>query len=985
MNRVPYNNPDIIVDLNCGLNAVPAVIDYDGDGYYDLLVSTNSKSMNECVLLYRNYLKENGTTVLGAAEYLTSGLNWPVMSYDVDDNPIMINESRLIYNSFKLGEPLKGKIFSARESDLPVGLLADYNGDGTLDYIFYKENPRSGLATYNSKGQWLQEEYSASINVALNIGTNETPFFETSFTVMGEEGLPLKVDGKQHTAPRLFDWDDDGDLDMIAGGYEDKLWYSKNKGTAANPVWGPFVRLELVGGELYAAELNCLSIIDFDWDRDGYRDLIIGEEDGRVSWLRFTGGFNATTGAPVFDPPVYFRTPADNLAIGALSTPASGDIDGDGDEDLICGDSAGRLWFVENLDNNGGNPIWAVPMRLKDSSGEPIRIMAGTNGSIQGPREAKWGYTVPNVADWDGDGKLDIMINNIWGKVLWYKNISSGNKLLFDIARPVVVEWEGDNLYPRWNWWKPEGKELVSQWRTTPFMIDLNGDELCDLVMSDHEGYLVYYERYEENGELKLRAPKKIFFDAFGDFMRLTHLTAGASGRVKFVLVDWNCDGKLDLILTGTANGSYFENISDCSEEFIFSYVGEVHSRDIAAHQQALAVVDWNGDGIPDILFGSEDGGFFFLANNCADGQRSKYSTALEEACVALWDFEGDSLEMKLSDKATGGTKFDFMRINGSASVSGGIATVPASAGAYLSVSVSDDLKIKDEMTIFLRMKYTGINETWSTILFQDNAYRLYAAGLNNVYFNVYTAKIYKNASSANIDTLVGLKKPDANQWHEVVFTFSLDKSTGELDTVIYLSIGEKTYSGTDFIVIARKSYEGVYTLSSQNNIIFGKYKTSGEDTGVTYYFDKIGYYNRILTKDEMALITAEAGENPYLSQLKSLYSQMTEKDTEGYTPESVEAFEKALARASEVIKDSNSSTTNIKIAINRLNAAASALKAFVPVEETSNDSTNETIEETRSNVLPFIAFVALAIIFVTTGIFLGFKKMNNQGRVDFK
>ncbi len=47
--------------------------------------------------------------------------------------------------------------------------------------------------------------------------------------------------------------------------------------------------------------------------------------------------------------------------------------------------------------------------------------MAGPNGSIQGPCEAKWGYTTLTVADWDGDGLPDLVVNSIWGKVVWYQ------------------------------------------------------------------------------------------------------------------------------------------------------------------------------------------------------------------------------------------------------------------------------------------------------------------------------------------------------------------------------------------------------------------------------------------------------------------------------------------------------------------------------------------------------------------------------------
>ena len=65
------------------------------------------------------------------------------------------------------------------------------------------------------------------------------------------------------------------------------------------------------------------------------------------------------------------------------------------------------------------------PSPSLEAGGETIHIQAGPNGSIQGPCEAKWGYTVLNVADWDHDGLLDLIVNNIWGKIVWFKNTGS--------------------------------------------------------------------------------------------------------------------------------------------------------------------------------------------------------------------------------------------------------------------------------------------------------------------------------------------------------------------------------------------------------------------------------------------------------------------------------------------------------------------------------------------------------------------------------
>ena len=87
------------------------------------------------------------------------------------------------------------------------------------------------------------------------------------------------------------------------------------------------------------------------------------------------------------------------MKFGALATACGFDWDGDGDDDIIAGNTAGYIAFIENL---GDGRSWAAPQKLQ-AGGQTIRIQAGPNGSIQGPAEAKWGYTSPYVADWDAD------------------------------------------------------------------------------------------------------------------------------------------------------------------------------------------------------------------------------------------------------------------------------------------------------------------------------------------------------------------------------------------------------------------------------------------------------------------------------------------------------------------------------------------------------------------------------------------------------
>ena len=49
--------------------------------------------------------------------------------------------------------------------------------------------------------------------------------------------------------------------------------------------------------------------------------------------------------------------------------------------------------------------------------------------------------------------------------------------------------------------------------------------------------------------KLQLLPGKRIFFDEAGNPLRLNERTAGKSGRRKFVLTDWDCDGKIDILI----------------------------------------------------------------------------------------------------------------------------------------------------------------------------------------------------------------------------------------------------------------------------------------------------------------------------------------------------------------------------------------------------------------------------------------------------
>ncbi len=198
----------------------------------------------------------------------------------------------------------------------------------------------------------------------------------------------------------------------------------------------------------------------------------------------------------------------------------------------------------------------------------------------------------------------------------------------------IEVEWVGPAPKPEWNWWNPQAKELVTQWRTMPCVVDLNKDGLNDLVMLDHEGYLAFFKRFKKNGELRLKPGQRLFrCEPVSKFTRkhmpyeqseqeqnqdcllqLNAEKAGRSGRRKFVMVDWNLDGNLDL-LVNSLNINLLRNTSVSEGRYMFRDVGPVDNTILAGHTTSPTMVDWDKNGFLDLLVGAEDGYLYYLKN----------------------------------------------------------------------------------------------------------------------------------------------------------------------------------------------------------------------------------------------------------------------------------------------------------------------------------------------------------------------------------
>ncbi|MBA3438517.1 MAG: VCBS repeat-containing protein, partial [Pyrinomonadaceae bacterium] len=540
--RITYGRAGVRGKLAVGLWAHPAPVDMDGDGDTDLIVGCPDRPSNG-IYLFKN-IGSNDKPLFDRAEWLGPGKKDLVAADYNGDGFVDLVYSGGYYSDVARNKLTRPVVIDLKR-DYHIGrddlwYPADWDGDGKIDLLNGVSDWRDygWDDAFNEKGEWLRGPLHGYIYFFRNTGSNEKPQYAAPVLLKADNRT---IDQYGSPIPNPVDWLGTGRLDLLASNFIDSITLYRNTGARHQPELAAGELLK-INGEVLRMDLCMIQPRVVNWHQDGRPSLIVGEEDGTVSLLE---NLAARGQEPRFAPPRYLEQADPYLKSGALSRPVAVDWNGDGKLDLIAGNSAGYVQFFENV-GSPDRPAFVDHGYLR-AGGKTIRHLAGPNGSVQGPAEIKWGYTNPSVADWDLDGKLDILVNDIWGAPVWYQNTGTAARPALAPAQPIEVEWQGVSPKPDWVWWEPKGKQLVTQWRTTPEVVDWDGDGDLDLISDSEEG--------------------PVWYENTGSRSRPVMHLRGTIIKVKLAghnptpnAADWNGDGRLDLIV-GAEDGFlyYFE------------------------------------------------------------------------------------------------------------------------------------------------------------------------------------------------------------------------------------------------------------------------------------------------------------------------------------------------------------------------------------------------------------------------------------------
>ena len=340
----------------------------------------------------------------------------------------------------------------------PAAFFLDVNNDGLKDLI---ASPNIANNCENKESLWLY----------LNSGSNTSPVFSLHQKNFLQDNT---LDFGAGAYPLFYDYNSDGLLDIICGnfGYFNggdhvgQLAVLKNIGTINQ---ASFTLVEDDFANLSNLPLNTLLNIPVagvsptfgDLDGDGDDDMILGDADGKLHYFENSAGAGNTLQLNLHTPNYY------NIVVGQYAAPVLWDLNQDNLLDLVIGKLTGDLLY---LPNNGSNTTAVFDTIINDFGQVHVaNLFAG------------YGYSRPYF--YKENNATQLLVGSESGHLYRYNNIDNnllGSFALIDTFAFGI--WDGI--------------------KTSVSFQDLNNDGIRDLIIGNQSGGLIYYQSDTTNTKI---------------------------------------------------------------------------------------------------------------------------------------------------------------------------------------------------------------------------------------------------------------------------------------------------------------------------------------------------------------------------------------------------------------------------------------------------------------------------------------------------
>ncbi|MEQ8623944.1 MAG: T9SS type A sorting domain-containing protein [Vicingaceae bacterium] len=592
------------VTVNPSKGSLPGFYDMNNDNDLDLfLFNSNAKSMD----YHRNLAQENAgdfefdlerrNTCWGT--FIESGINSEIF-LDSCQGPIPPNGELSKIDYFGNQHQLVGEDKGLKHAGSTVNPI-DIDNNGTMDLLI------ADVDAYQLK--LLINEDTTGVNSHIVSFQDSFPNYDKPIDLL-------------YPAVYFIDVNNDGFKDMIASPNAantsifnayltlDDIYYYENIASDGSYQFN-FQEKRFFIDQTLDFGLNAYPIF-LDYNKDGLKDLLVGN-DGYVneSLSNIKGQLALFENIGNTQSPKFRLVDNNYLNIPSLKldiqndtnsrniTPTSGDLDGDGDDDLLIGEENGNIFFFE--DTSSANSVAAFKFHPNPYQGLNIRNRSESDA--------------PVLYDINNDSLLDCIVTANGSSVNYFLNFGTATNPMLNIKVDSII-WQLGSTFRYYFKEAPNFSLLhINDTMAVHNALNLNNNSFIQLVITTINEAQNYIECKNITipsadasfNELGSSAYMTFFNRDWGNLNTLVNLS---SPRV----FPYRENGKTQLIVVDFNGSRYFFNeISDTLQQNdTFNLAVSDYLKDYGI-RSFVSGTDLNGDDKVDLAFGNFAGGIKLL------------------------------------------------------------------------------------------------------------------------------------------------------------------------------------------------------------------------------------------------------------------------------------------------------------------------------------------------------------------------------------